>query len=93
MHKSVQTEEYQVTVDDLTSEEPSEDYWRRLAEKRGEALNESFQEIERLKDNVTALKEENRICKEMLEESKHLVEVLQEMLAETEPDETESNEI
>lgn len=91
MHKAVQTEEYKVTEEDLTSDEPSEDYWRRLAEKRGDALNESLQENERLKENVDALKEENRICKEMLEESKHLVEVLKEMLEENE-DETETNE-
>lgn len=66
-----------VTVADLISEEPSTDYWRILAEKRAESLNVSLEENERLKQHIDALKEENRICKEMLDESKHLVEVLQ----------------
>lgn len=77
MNKSVQTGEGTITADDLTSEEPSADYWKLLAEKRQDALNDSLQENERLKEHVDALQEENRICKEMLEESKHLVEVLQ----------------
>ncbi|XP_022916218.2 uncharacterized protein [Onthophagus taurus] len=84
LHKSVQTEEAAVTEADLTGAEPSDIYWRKLAEKRGEALNESLQEIEHLKDHIENLKEENRICKEMLDESKSLVEVLQEMLEEGE---------
>lgn len=77
MHKSVQTGESVITEADLTSEEPSADYWKRLAEKRQESLNESLQENDRLKEHVEALKEENRICKDMLEESRHLVQVLQ----------------
>lgn len=77
MNKSVQTGEGTITENDLTSEEPSADYWKLLAEKRQDALNDSLQENERLKEHVDALQEENRICKEMLEESKHLVEVLQ----------------
>lgn len=76
VNKAVQTGAT-VTVDDLTGEEPSVDYWRALAEKRGESLNDSLQENERLREHIDALKEENRICKEMLDESKHLVEVLQ----------------
>lgn len=61
----------------MIGDEPSIDYWRTLAEKRGQSLNDSLQENERLKEHIDALKDENRICKEMLEESKHLVEVLQ----------------
>lgn len=76
VNKAVQTGAT-VTVEDLTGDEPSVDYWRTLAEKRGESLNESLQENERLKEHIDALKEENKICKEMLEESKHLVVVLQ----------------
>ncbi|RZB40048.1 geminin [Asbolus verrucosus] len=90
--KSVQTEEPNVTAEDLTSEEPSENYWKRLAEKREERLDESFQENERLKEALEALQEENRVCKEMLNESRNLVEVLQEMLEENEGDATEAAE-
>lgn len=82
-HKAVQTGEATVTAADLTSsDEPSADYWRLLAEKRADALNDSLQENERLKEAVDTLQEENRVCKEMLDESRNLVEVLQEMLAE-----------
>ncbi|CAH0564910.1 unnamed protein product [Brassicogethes aeneus] len=86
--KAVQTfEDYTVTEEDLTSEDaPSEGYWRKLAEKRGEALNESLHENEKLKENVEALQEENKVCKEMLDESRNLVEVLQELLNESQAD-------
>ncbi|XP_076261215.1 geminin DNA replication inhibitor [Rhynchophorus ferrugineus] len=84
MHKGTQTEPYIGIVDDLTSEEASVDYWKRLAEKRQESLDVSLHEIEKLKDDIEALQEENKVCKEMLEESRHLVEVLQEVINETE---------
>ncbi|KAG5893821.1 hypothetical protein JTB14_018325 [Gonioctena quinquepunctata] len=86
-HKSVQVGECTITAEDLTSDEPSYDYWKRLAETRGEALNDSIQENDKLKENIEALQEENRICKEMLDESRQLVEVLQEMLSEQDEEE------
>lgn len=77
MHnKSVQVGECVITARDLTSDEPSADYWKKLAETRGEALNRSLEENEKLKENISSLQQENRICKEMLEESRNLVEVL-----------------
>lgn len=92
-NKSVQVEEaVAVTAEDLTSEETNENYWRLLAEKRGEALDDSFKEIESLKDEVETLKDENKTCKEMLNESKILVEVLQEMIEEGENSENEEAE-
>ncbi|KAK4874272.1 hypothetical protein RN001_013632 [Aquatica leii] len=86
VNKAVQTGEATVTTNDLTTDEPSTDYWRLLAEKRGETLNDSLQENERLKEQIESLEEEKRIYKEMLEESKHLVAVLQEMLGTDEED-------
>ncbi|XP_019873359.1 dynamin-like protein 1 [Aethina tumida] len=88
-HKAVQTfEDYTVSELDLTSDEPpNEEYWRRLAEKRGEALNDSLHENERLKENIEALQEENQVCKNMLDESRHLVEILQEMLDDSQTEE------
>lgn len=79
-HKAVQTGECVITEEDLTSEEPSLDYWKALAEKRGESLNNSLQENDKLKDDIISLQEENRICREMLDESRNLVEVLQVVL-------------
>ncbi|KAB0793775.1 hypothetical protein PPYR_13395 [Photinus pyralis] len=84
-HKAVQTGEAVITAEDLTSDNESNvDYWRLLAEKRGESLNDSLQENERLKDKIECLENENKVCKELLEESKHLVAVLQEMLGDDE---------
>lgn len=76
-NKSVQVGECVVTVKDLTSDEPSADYWKKLAETRGKALERSLQENEKLIENISTLQQENKLCKEMLEESRHLVEVLQ----------------
>ncbi|KAI4456643.1 geminin [Holotrichia oblita] len=82
IHKSIQTEDLKIDSDDLTNDEPSENYWRITAEKREEALNNSLQENARLQDKVHNLEEENRICKEMLNESKSLINVLQEIINE-----------
>ncbi|KAL1494984.1 hypothetical protein ABEB36_010480 [Hypothenemus hampei] len=87
MHRETQTERYITNIEDLTGDEASADYWKRLSEKRQEALDESLKEIEKLKDNILALQEENKICKEMLEESRHLVEIFQEMLNEDDDNE------
>lgn len=77
LNKSVQVGECVITSKDLISDEPSLDYWKKLAETRGDALNRSLEENEKLKVNVSHLQQENKICKEMLDESRHLVEVLQ----------------
>lgn len=79
--KAVQTGgETVITEQDLISEEPSADYWKALAEKRQESLDDSLHEIEQLKETIDALKEENQVCKDMLNESQTLVEVLQVIL-------------
>lgn len=75
-NKSVQVGKCIITAKDLTSDEPSIDYWKRLAEKREEALNITLQENAKLKEDISTLQQENKICKEMLEESRNLVEVL-----------------
>ncbi|XP_044760077.1 geminin [Coccinella septempunctata] len=84
--KGVQTDAV-VTAADLTSDDPGVDYWRRLAEKRAEDLDNSFRENEKLKADIEALQEENKICKAMLEESTTLVEILKEELLDKDDDE------
>lgn len=67
-----------ISVDDLTSEAgPSENYWEVLAERRRIALESALEENHDLNDEVKRLKDENRLYKEMLDESRALVEVLQ----------------
>ncbi|XP_031844660.1 geminin DNA replication inhibitor isoform X1 [Nomia melanderi] len=84
--KAVQTargDKIKIEVEDLTSEAgPSENYWEVLAERRRIALEDALEENKELSDRVESLEEENRVYKEMLDESRALVEVLQEMLGE-----------
>lgn len=56
---------------------PSENYWQILAERRRIALDDALEENKELNERVVKLEEENRICKDMLDETRALVEVLQ----------------
>lgn len=84
--KGVQTArggKIKIEVEDLTSEAgPSENYWEVLAERRRIALEDALEDNRELTERVHKLEEEKRIYKEMLDESRALVEVLQEMLGE-----------
>lgn len=92
VEKNTQTLEPTVTVEDLTSEEgPSENYWEILAEKRRVVLEETLCENRRLLDKIELLEEKNKVMKDMLEESEHLVEILKEMLGDDEKDTNESS--
>lgn len=55
---------------------PSENYWEVLAERRRIALEDALEDNRELIGRVEKLEEENRIYKDMLEESRSLVEVL-----------------
>ncbi|XP_046830273.1 geminin-like [Vespa crabro] len=85
-HKAVQTargEKIKIEVEDLTSEAgPSENYWEVLAERRRIALDDALEENKELHERISKLQEENRLCKEMLDETRALVEVLQEMIGD-----------
>lgn len=75
----------QITEEDLTTEnEPSDGYWKALAEKRRIALDISLKENEELHEKVNSLEEELTISRNMLEESKNLVELLTEIIQEKE---------
>lgn len=56
---------------------PSENYWQVLAERRRVALEDALEENSVLTERISKLEEENRVCKEMLDETRALVEVLQ----------------
>lgn len=56
---------------------PSENYWEVLAERRRIALEDALEENSVLNERIAKLEEENRVCKEMLDETRALVEVLQ----------------
>lgn len=86
--KAVQTtrdEKVQIEAEDLTSTDvagPSENYWQVLAERRRIALKDALEKNEELVQCVEKLEEENRIYKDMLSETRALVEVLQEMVGD-----------
>lgn len=74
-----------ITEEDLTTDgEPSEGYWKVLAEKRRVALDQSLRENEELYEEVHSLRDQLEISNQMLDESKNLVEILTEMLEENE---------
>lgn len=58
---------------------PSENYWQLLAERRRVALMDTLEQNKILRQRIEKLKEENREYKEMLDETKTLIEVLQVM--------------
>ncbi|XP_026480537.1 geminin-like [Ctenocephalides felis] len=73
-----------ITADDLTSDAPSsEHYWQVIAERRREALDKTLEENELLHGQIADLVEENKSIKDMLDESRSLIEVLTEMLNES----------
>lgn len=80
-----------ITEEDLTTEdEPSEGYWKALAEKRRIALDISLKENEELHEKVASLDEELNISRSMLEESRNLVDLLTEIIQEQEGDANDS---
>ncbi|KAL6449065.1 hypothetical protein ACFW04_000641 [Cataglyphis niger] len=84
--KAVQTErewKIQIEPEDLTSTAgPSENYWQILSERRRIALKDALEKNEELVEYVEKLEEENRVYKEMLNETRALVDVLQEMIGD-----------
>ncbi|EDS45126.1 geminin [Culex quinquefasciatus] len=80
-----------ITEEDLTSVEgPSQQYWEVLAEKRRAALEESLSENMDLYEKLSSLEEELSTSKQMLQESRNLVEVLTELLQEGEAEKEEA---
>ncbi|KAL6447825.1 hypothetical protein ACFW04_000149 [Cataglyphis niger] len=80
-NKAIQTaqeEKIEIEADDLTSDNPSENYWQVLAERRRKVLVNTLEENKNLHQRIEKLEEENRIYKEMLDETRTLIEVLQE---------------
>ncbi|XP_012525949.1 geminin isoform X2 [Monomorium pharaonis] len=84
-NKAVQTtseEKIKIELEDLTSDNPSENYWQILAQRRQMALTDVLEENKKLRQEIKKLEEENRVYKEMLDETKALVEVLQEQIGD-----------
>lgn len=64
-------------------------YWETLAEKRREALETSLIENKKLHERIEGLEEELDSSRKMIEETKNLVEILQEIISEQEVDDAE----
>jgi len=55
---------------------PSEKYWEVIAERRRKALEEVLEANEKLQAMVNALEEENKTCKQLIENTTDLVNTL-----------------
>lgn len=83
--RTQQLQQKTITVEDLTSNDeagPSEHYWERLAERRRVALEDSLNENKRLYEHIESLEEELNTSRQELEEAKHLVAILTELINE-----------
>jgi len=81
----------------LTSDTAPPDYWKVMAEKRREALDETLeenkhlcQENEILKTEVKELKHENALLEEMVNDAKQLAELVQTITEAEEESESET---
>lgn len=81
-----------ITEADLTTDdEPSEAYWKVLAEKRRIAMELTLRENAELEEERTNLMDMLDVSAQMLNESRNLVEILTEMLQENEADADAAN--
>lgn len=81
-----------ITELDLTTDgEPSEAYWKVLAEKRRVAMEKTLQENAELEEERTNLLDMLDVSAQMLDESRNLVEILTEMLQEDEAEAAANN--
>jgi len=78
------TKNDEITYEDLTSDQPSENYWKALAKKRAAAIKETKAENQQLIERIAALEHKLSQAKERLTEVKSLAEVLTELLEEKE---------
>ncbi|XP_011647111.1 uncharacterized protein LOC105433466, partial [Pogonomyrmex barbatus] len=86
-NKAVQTAWDRIKIKDLTStDNPSENYWQILADRRQIALVDALEENKILVQRIAKKEEEIRVYKEMLEETKALAETLQELYKEDKND-------
>ncbi|XP_060844231.1 geminin-like isoform X1 [Rhopalosiphum padi] len=86
----------QLLTEDLTSKAgPSEKYWEVIAERRRKALEEVLEANEKLQAMVNALEEENKTCKQLIENTTDLVNTLKQVINESQisdDDDEPSNE-
>lgn len=68
------------TVAMITSDNPSENYWKLLAEERRQALEKALYENEQLWDQLQVLEVENSQLKSCLEEAEKMAEVVRQSL-------------
>jgi len=88
--KSVQTDHYgdgDIGVVLVTSDKPTQEYWKLLAEERRVALEEALQENQTLTKKVETLQEENDRLNDLIEDAKTLAEMINNI---SEEDQNES---
>ncbi|XP_021363107.1 geminin-like isoform X1 [Mizuhopecten yessoensis] len=98
--KAVQTEKKSKSEEDIdqeaydlmVNEDIPENYWRDLAERRREALNESLNENEQLHNEVDELRNENEKLTNMASQAEYFAGVIQELVGVSEESEDKSDD-
>ncbi|XP_033738670.1 geminin-like [Pecten maximus] len=98
--KGVQTDKKSISEDDIdqeaydlmVNEEIPENYWRDLAERRREALDESLNENEQLHGEIDELRNENQKLEKMASQAEYFAGVIQELVGVGEETEAEDSE-
>ncbi|KAH0948269.1 hypothetical protein HN011_009858 [Eciton burchellii] len=95
--KAVQTareEKVKIEVKDLIStDNPSENYWQVLAERRQTALENTLAENKKLEQHIEVLEEKVHVYKKQLDETRAFIEILQEIIEEREEDNRSTNNL
>ncbi|XP_077289011.1 geminin DNA replication inhibitor [Arctopsyche grandis] len=86
VHVGIQTEvDIGFNIEELVSaDEPSEGYWKIVAERRRVTLEEALEENQKLHEKLEKLEKETELLREMVDESKSIVDVLSDMISEQE---------
>jgi len=72
--KEVQTDHPDLAL--ITGDEPPPEYWKRLAESRRQALEDTLSENEKLHKRIEELEEENQAMEEMVQQAKTMAELI-----------------
>ncbi|KAK6188500.1 hypothetical protein SNE40_004663 [Patella caerulea] len=89
--RNVDVSEQSVLEDDLLGGEPSEHYWRELAERRRQALNDTLEENESLHNQNISLREENEKLTEVASQAENMVSFLQSVVGDDGEEEISSD--
>ncbi|CAL8129628.1 unnamed protein product [Orchesella dallaii] len=72
----------------VTGDEAPLEYWKELAETRRQALEDALEENRGLHNRVDVLEQEKLLLEEMIEQAKHLANMIENLSDDEDPDES-----